>query len=501
MNLHTKIVLLIAGITVSFSPLQATTTQDTLWNKDFWDSTEVVVDKSGGEWAVLILQGDTVGLELSGIQETIFLTKERFPVDFEEQSIRINYRISFSFHYHNAHATVNVVFDPPQITDEWWLDPIKDVLCGQFNPPVTANYLCNFGPYFGLGGVAGIDDNPQGEHLIHDSDPYPKNGEWLDVRIDMSQYQIVTTAIGDSGYSRVESTYCDLSDVQYITPAFGDQQATLTLVDRITILGTRWQGIIIEPDQADSVLPDSTIDYSLWVINNTDYSDVINILPFGTGPGWQRVVCDSTGIDTLIDTNGDGVPDTDSIVPGDSISIIVKITPSSNALYGDRDTTIIRGCLAGDTTIRDSAVLITMVERVVLVDIEPDTSDSTHHGEDVKYYLWTKNEGNSIDCIDITAESNWHVRLLDCTGADTLTDTDNNGRQDVGSILPGDARSLFVSITPPLNALIGEVDTTTVYAKSSLDTTVTDSVLLITKIYGDIGPSPYSQLNLIWRVI
>ncbi len=216
------------------------TRQDTIWYKDYWDSTEVTIDKSDPngdcEWAKFLLYGDTVGLEINSIMESIFLTKTRIPVDFSKENIIVKYRIKFAYHYINSHATVNVVFDPPPTNEAWWFDPISDSGCGRFHPPVSANYLCNFGPYGGLGGTAGVDDNPQGENLPRESAPYPQNNEWLDITVEMSQYQIITMAIGEFGYTRYETTSCDLSNLTYITPAFGDQQHTWTVVDKIVVI-------------------------------------------------------------------------------------------------------------------------------------------------------------------------------------------------------------------------------------------------------------------------
>ncbi|MCK4329011.1 PQQ-binding-like beta-propeller repeat protein [candidate division WOR-3 bacterium] len=245
--------------------------------------------------------------------------------------------------------------------------------------------------------------------------------------------------------------------------------------------------IIVRPDQTDSILPDSTIDYTLMVTNNTDSSDVINISASGTKPEWTREIYDSAGLDTLTDTNSDGIPDIDSLAPDNTVNILVKITPPSDALYGDTDTTIVTGSLSSNPSIRDHARLITMVERLVAVNIEPASSDSIQPGETVRYYLWVRNEGNSTDCIDIIARSDWDISILGPSGEDTLTDTDGDDIQDVGDISPDESRGLFVDITPPYDVIIGEIDTTLVFAYSSIDTSVSDSVLLITKIYGDIG--------------
>ena len=245
--------------------------------------------------------------------------------------------------------------------------------------------------------------------------------------------------------------------------------------------------IIVRPDQADSVLPDSTREYTLIVINRTDSSDVVNISSSGTIPEWRREIYDSTGTDTLLDTNGDEVPDIDSLFPDDTARILVKITPPPDALYGDTDTTTITGSLSHNPTVRDHAILITTVERMIGVNIEPSSSDSTQPGETVRYYLWVRNEGNFIDCIDINAMSSWDTKIFDCTGIDTLTDTDGDGVQDVGDVSPYESEGLFVDITPPQDVLLGEIDTALVYAISSIDTSVSDSVSLITRVYGDIG--------------
>ncbi|MCK4352775.1 DUF2341 domain-containing protein, partial [candidate division WOR-3 bacterium] len=92
--------------------------------------------------------------------------------------------------------------------------------------------------------------------------------------------------------------------------------------------------ILVEPDQADSTLPDSTKVYPLQVINRGKSQDTIDITISGTQPDWTRKLYDSGGVDTLEDHDGDGIPDIE-VASVDTTQIIAKITPSPYALVNE----------------------------------------------------------------------------------------------------------------------------------------------------------------------
>ncbi|MCK4353361.1 DUF2341 domain-containing protein, partial [candidate division WOR-3 bacterium] len=92
--------------------------------------------------------------------------------------------------------------------------------------------------------------------------------------------------------------------------------------------------ILVEPDQADSALPDSTKEYPLQVINKGKSQDTIDITISGTQPDWTRKLYDSGGVDTLEDHDGDSIPDIE-VVSVDTTQIIAKITPPPYALVNE----------------------------------------------------------------------------------------------------------------------------------------------------------------------
>ncbi len=58
------------------------------WFKDIWDSTEVSIDIERDTWIYLQKAGDTIGIELQGVGESVFLTKKVIPLDFSNQGWR-----------------------------------------------------------------------------------------------------------------------------------------------------------------------------------------------------------------------------------------------------------------------------------------------------------------------------------------------------------------------------------------------------------------------------
>ena len=279
--------------------------QEIIWQKDFWDSTEVSVDKSGDNWAFLLTSGDTVGLQLDSTRESIFLTKVRLPLDLNTGNITIEYRIKFYFidtvGSDLSQATINLVFDPPPVDSGWWADPIGDGRPGYLNPPVSKNYIHSFGPNINYGGRIGISDNVEGGGLSDRSAPYPKNGEWLKVTVHLFPDTIITISQGDSGYARVETTQCDLSQYSYFTPAFGDQHKTRVIVDKISVYRTstlrhgaftsnQYDAISLHPDAPDRVIAydlsayTNKVDSLKLLYGYVNFAQIVNEYPAGIIP-------------------------------------------------------------------------------------------------------------------------------------------------------------------------------------------------------------------------
>ena len=200
-------------------------------NFDNFSTEEITFDKSGDEWVLKDGEGDIIGVEISGWNESIALLKKRIAVDLTK-SLTVEYKIRFYFRWSNSHATVNIFLDPPA-NESWWNDPIG-VHPGVINGDVL-NFLHKFGRHTCCGGTVGIDDDVQGDDIPCRSAPYPKDGEWVTVKVMMNESGFHVISKGDMGYSREEFYSYDLRGVKYIGVGFGDQYRTKVEVDYIKI--------------------------------------------------------------------------------------------------------------------------------------------------------------------------------------------------------------------------------------------------------------------------
>ncbi len=112
----------------------------------------------------------------------------------------------------------------------------------------------------------------------------------------------------------------------------------------------------------------------------------------------------------------------------------------------------------------------------------PDSSIMTNPGVPVIYPLWVVNTGSHIDTLDITTSNTmtgWTARLLDAQGQ-PLIDSDGDDKVDVGAVESTDSIRIELEITSPSSASAGAMDSTRVWAASSLAPLVRDSALLVT---------------------
>lgn len=249
---------------------------------------------------------------------------------------------------------------------------------------------------------------------------------------------------------------------------------------------TYWgPSITLEPDYDSTTYPAVEITYPMTVTNDGTVSDVIDVTTEGTLPGWTLTLYTSTG-DGMEDSNSDGIPDVDSVSGSGGQSVFrVGLTPPSDAMVGDVDTTIVWVHSTNNETVRDSAVLITHVEPMPALLLLPNQDSSAYRGQTVRYALTLTNSGNGPDVVDITTEgtlAGWNVDRLSGISA-PLTDSDADGVPDLGSVPGGGGiAGLLVDVTIPFTATEGERDTTWVVAHSSVDTATTSRARLVTTV-------------------
>lgn len=267
--------------------------------------------------------------------------------------------------------------------------------------------------------------------------------------------------------------------------SYPDTVDTATLITTVISPGSTL--VLIDPDQTGYVDAGSTKVYNLTVRNLGLLDDVIDIISNGTSPGWSCSLLDSSG-NPLTDTDGDSKVDVGLVPSGGSVLMKAGITSPIAAQGGDIDSTVIWAVSSIDTSVKDNAHLVTIVNSSVAVLIEPDSVDSVSPGDTVSYNLAVSNLGNSQDIIDITfsgGNADWYFEIVDENGL-PLQDTDSDGKLDVGSVLPNSSVNIRARVGASDSAVAGDTDIRVVYATSSNNENIYDTAMLITYITGSV---------------
>jgi len=201
--------------------------------KDYFDSEEIVLDLGYDEAAWSSTEGDIIGIQIAGLDESLMLLKARVPVDFSRGDLVIEYKFRaefMDFDWDASHMSLNIILNPPDSGD-FWTDPFIPGLHGTLRD--VLNFLVTFGPNDHYGGIVGVGDSVEGGNLPRASAPYPENGEWVTAKIYISPDGFSVEAEGDQGYTRTETYEYDNSELSYIAIGFGDQHETKVEVDYI----------------------------------------------------------------------------------------------------------------------------------------------------------------------------------------------------------------------------------------------------------------------------
>ncbi|MBN2620338.1 VCBS repeat-containing protein [candidate division WOR-3 bacterium] len=259
-----------------------------------------------------------------------------------------------------------------------------------------------------------------------------------------------------------------------VDPAVSDNATLITIIRNLV-------AILVEPDQTDSTLAGNPIMYDMQVINSGTCHDTVDLF-YVHNQTWSISLLDSTGTTPLIDHNSNGIPDV--LVPSfDSAHICVREFPPASALPGETDTLVLTGRSSVDPAVSDDATLMTIIQGLVSLLVEPDQTGHALPGIEHRYSVWAINNGTYTDTIDLTYRHDalWPVILYQANGIDTLIDHNGNNIPDV--ITPScDSTGILLSITPADSALAGETDSLILTGTSGIDTQITDSALIITII-------------------
>jgi hypothetical protein len=240
--------------------------------------------------------------------------------------------------------------------------------------------------------------------------------------------------------------------------------------------------LILEPNYADSTLPQVPVSYDLRVINIGIGLDTVD-LRYQHNTNWQIGLFDSTGINPLIDHNNNSIPDV-IININDTVPIVLTVTPPSGAQGGEVDSLRLIGNSNINPLLLDTAYITTRIRRVAGILIEPDQVGYTIAGVPKGYDLWVYNQGTNRDTVDLYYQHNkpWGIVLLDSTGL-PLIDHNSNGLVDLWVSSLDSVRFKLVVYSPE-TASIGIADTLILVGRSNINPQITDNARVITIIEG-----------------
>jgi len=133
--------------------------------------------------------------------------------------------------------------------------------------------------------------------------------------------------------------------------------------DRLTLdIGvTSHLVLYIEPDQSDSIQLGERKTYHFYARLEGTAADVVELVPPRVPVGWSAVLFDSTGNDTLYDTDSSGLPDLGRLAPNVTCRFSLRVQAPAS-LIGDTTglcspVIVLHGFAESDTVARDSARL------------------------------------------------------------------------------------------------------------------------------------------------
>ncbi len=208
--------------------------------------------------------------------------------------------------------------------------------------------------------------------------------------------------------------------------------------------------IKIEKDSNAKALCYDTIKYYLIAKNLGNAYDIIN-LKAKSKHGWKIEFFDATGI-PLQNTNNNGEPDLGKIenFGGERKFMIYVYVPDVPCVT--IDTEIVYEISVNDSTVKDSAILITQVEGVI---VYLSICNSVLPGSTVTYRINVVNYSYLKGVVEIEYSlipPEWNIRLYDSMH-NFLKDTDHDGIVDLDSVENYDTVSVIVKLMIPDSAV------------------------------------------------
>lgn len=239
---------------------------------------------------------------------------------------------------------------------------------------------------------------------------------------------------------------------------------------------------------AGPAAPGSTVTFTNVVTNTGNGSDTFNITfvagnNFPSGTTFQLYKSD--GSTPLVDTNGDGTPDTGPLAAGAAYNVIVKATLPPNAtnvgapfLIQKTATSVLDGTVHPTTTDQLSAITAAAVDLTNNTATGPgvgagpeasaQVTNSTNPATTTVFTLVTKNNGASADSYDLAASTASGFGSLSLPAGWTVTfKADGGGGScattgatitNTGTVTAGTTAVVCAVVTVPAGYAAGTVD-------------------------------------------
>lgn len=244
--------------------------------------------------------------------------------------------------------------------------------------------------------------------------------------------------------------------------------------------------VLITPDNTGGTNANTSVYYNHTVKNLGNYNDTFNInLSSSKGFTVQALWPNGTA---LTDTNNDSLVDIGKLAPSANTSITVKVTVPAGTAAGTKDITRVSAISAQNSNISSIAYDTTFVGDIT---VTPAYFGRIANNTILTYNHTVANNLGVNVVIDLNATSNqgWTVQLTWPNGT-ALTDTNANGKIDVGNVSSGSSKNFSLKLTVPSAAAVETMDTTTITANSSVNASNSGFVTDRTTVAPRIEVSP-----------
>jgi hypothetical protein len=250
----------------------------------------------------------------------------------------------------------------------------------------------------------------------------------------------------------------------HVSLAAGDTTDVPAKVRDNMILGSSLLvDVLISPDNTAGSNANNSLLYNHTIKNLGNFNDTFDITTSSSKNFTVQLLWPNGT--ALTDTDGDSVVDIGKLSPSQSQNITVNITIPAGTATGTKDITRITATSSLNTNISSTSYDTTFVGGLT---ITPAYFGRIANNTIFIYNHTVRNNLNLSTVIDLGASSDqgWTNSLLWPNGT-ALTDTDSNGKIDVGNVSAGSSKDFLLRLSVPANATESTVDGTIITANSS----------------------------------